>query len=140
MSTEKNKKEAIRWYKTALEDIRAGDILNKGDIYSRACFHYHQAAEKLLKAVWYFDGYEPWGHSVVKLVKELPNLTKYRPVKSLLNIAKEIDRYYIPTRYPNGVPTETPETFYVKNDAQKTKKSVKKILKVIRNILGHEVP
>jgi HEPN domain-containing protein len=74
MSSEKNTEEALRWYKTAIEDIQVGDVLSRENLYGRVSFHYHQAGEKLLKAIWYFDGDEPWGHSIFKLIKEMPRV------------------------------------------------------------------
>lgn len=135
MSEEKNKKESLRWYRTGLEDMKAAEILEKEALYARSCFHYHQAGEKFLKAVWYFLGEEPWGHSLVKLIEELPIPQAYEAFVPLRDEARDLDKYYIPTRYPNGIPEETPEVFYAKKDAEAAKRAAQKLLRTTQKVL-----
>jgi HEPN domain-containing protein len=52
MSTEKNVYEALRWLRTAEDDLDAATVLSKNDKFPHACFYAQQAGEKALKAVW----------------------------------------------------------------------------------------
>ena len=68
-----------------------------------ACFLYQQGAEKLLKAVLYVKGERPVvGHATTHLAERC---AAYKSAfRDLLEPCRELDIFYIPTRYPNGVP------------------------------------
>lgn len=111
--------EASRWLRQAEEDLdaaqKSADILGK---HYLACFLAQQAAEKALKAVFYARGAQSVrGHSVAELctaAEEIdPDLAAMRP-----RLAK-LDRYYIPTRYPNGLSGGHPfEAFDVRDSSE----------------------
>ena len=73
MSQQKLFHEAQRWLKTAHEDLGAARVLSTGKRFSHACFFAQQSGEKALKALWFLLGEDPWGHSVQKLIEELPD-------------------------------------------------------------------
>ena len=56
MSLEKDHHEALRWLKTAEEDLGAARGLLTIKKYSHACFIAQQCAEKAMKALWYALG------------------------------------------------------------------------------------
>ncbi len=136
MSIEKNKKEATRWYVTALEDLAAAEILLKNGKYSHACFLCQQAAEKSMKAIHYFRDGDPWGHSVYKLTIELKNVDSdiYDVFAKFIDYAKSLDRLYIPTRYPNGLPDITPNEAFLEKDADEALKMAGEIIEAVRRI------
>ncbi|MDI7269497.1 MAG: HEPN domain-containing protein [Myxococcota bacterium] len=95
--------EGRRWLRQAEEDLdaaaKSADLLGK---HYLACFLAQQAAEKALKALFYARGAASVrGRSVAELCTAAepfdPAVTAMRP-----RLAK-LDRYYIPTRYPNGL-------------------------------------
>ena len=51
-------------------------------------------------------GAEAWGHSVSDLLQELSK--RYVVPKELVDGALELDKAYIPTRYPNAHPSNSP--------------------------------
>jgi len=81
-----------------------------------ACFAAQQAAEKAAKALHLHLGTEAWGHSVFELLDGLP--PDRRPSNSLLDLARMLDRHYIPPRYPNAHPSGPPSQFYTRGDAE----------------------
>ncbi|MBI4676973.1 MAG: HEPN domain-containing protein [Elusimicrobia bacterium] len=84
--------------------------------FNWACFASQQAAEKALKAIYDFLGGEGWGHSVVKLVRELPS--EHAPAAAgLLDKAASLDKLYIPTRYPNGFAIGSAAEYYTEQEA-----------------------
>lgn len=94
--------EGERWLSEARVDLEAARTLTEG-FPARACFLAQQAGEKALKAILYAAGVRPvLGHSLGELGHEveahLPAFVDLQP-----QVAK-LDRYYIPTRYPNGLP------------------------------------
>lgn len=69
-----------------------------------------QSAEKALKAFIYMKEEEPiFTHSVGQLLKMAASID---PAFKPLRTAKRLDDYYIPTRYPNGLPGEVPAKYY----------------------------
>lgn len=100
--------QALRWLKTAESDLRAAEILSSSGAYPQACFFAQQSAEKAMKALWYFNDLDPWGHSVLRLIEDFPNKLIIKDHELLLKKASLLDKFYIPTRYPNGLPDLTP--------------------------------
>lgn len=97
-----------------------GDLLHaksdvQGGYYDWACFSAQQAAEKAVKAVFQRMGAEAWGHSVADLLQELAE--RHAVPGRLRDEALELDKAYIPTRYPNAHPTGAPRTRYTKAEA-----------------------
>jgi len=137
MSTEKNVYEALRWLRTGEDDLDAAIVLRKNKKFPHACFHAQQAAEKALKAVWYYADADPWGHSIRKLIEDLENvdLSLYDRLKSLLRAGTVLDRFYIPTRYPNGLPELTPGEAYLDEDAEECIQRATEILAAVKSIL-----
>ncbi|SPD74995.1 conserved hypothetical protein [uncultured Desulfobacterium sp.] len=137
MSIEKSMKEALRWLKTAEDDLDAATILKKNGKFPQACFHAQQAGEKAIKAVWYSIDADPWGHSIKKLIEDLQNvdLSLCERFKVVRRPAMILDRFYIPTRYPNGLPDITPAEAYVEEDAKMCIEYAKKIIQAVNVVL-----
>ena len=137
MSVEKNKKEAERWFTTAQGDFKTASILMNNGRYAHACFHFQQTGEKAIKAVWYLLDADPWGHSITKLLQDLEaiDLPTFNKLEHLLKPATLLDRFYITTRYPNGLPELTPEEAYLEEDAQSCLENSQKILSAAEPII-----
>ena len=110
MSEAKNRYEAERWLATALKDIEAAQVLRREGIYSLACFHAQQAAEKAVKALHLYLGQDAWGHVVARLLEALP--AEAAVPGELIEAARVLDNYYIPSRYPNSHPEGAPFEHY----------------------------
>jgi HEPN domain-containing protein len=109
-------KEAKRWIEQATEDLTSAKILFKNERYYLVCFLSQQIAEKALKAVIYYDGEDiVLGHSVKNLIERVSNIDiKFKQLKDKLPI---LDSYYIPTRYPNGLPDGIPADVFTQEAA-----------------------
>lgn len=116
-----------------------GDLLHaQSDVehgfYDWACFSAQQGAEKAVKAAFQRLGAEAWGHSVADLLKEL---TKRYPIpKDLLQGALELDKAYIPARYPNAHPSGSPRDLYTKEEAQRLVSHAEKIIAFCKDFLS----
>ena len=64
--------------------------------YAWACFASQQAAEAALKGLHLARGQVAWGHSIQDLLAGLPG--EIEVPEELLEAAKVLDKYYIPTR------------------------------------------
>lgn len=104
--------EARRWLLQAMDEFADAEDLRKRERFYLALFHFQQAAEKALKAYLYLKLEEPdvfRTHSVAELIEAAE---KVDPVFSRMKRSKSLDGYYIPTRYPNGLPGGVPSRFY----------------------------
>lgn len=98
---------ADRWLAAARDDLDSARYLASGGRHAPSCFFSQQAAEKAIKAVHYGQGARGViGHNVRALVEKLtPRESRF---DSLLDAARELDLFYVPTRYPNGLDSGTP--------------------------------
>jgi HEPN domain-containing protein len=137
MSTEKNQREASRWLSTARDDLDSAVILRNNGKFAHSCFHAQQAGEKALKAAWYFADADPWGHSIQKLIDDLESvdLKLHDRLKSLSRLGMVLDRFYIPTRYPNGLPDITPDAAFTDEDADTCIEHSGKIIETVHSLL-----
>jgi len=123
------------WFRQAEADLRhAHNSLEHGD-FEWSCFAAHQAAEKALKAVFLKLGMDAWGHTITVLIGNLPETVK-NPSETLVNYARILDKYYIPTRYPNGFDSGAPTDFYTSEEAQNAIQQAEAILEFCRHQIG----
>jgi len=96
------------WFAQAERDLEQARASQKDGRHEWACFAAHQSAEKAVKALHLFLKQEAWGHVVARLLSELP--ISFDEV--LVEKAKVLDGFYIPTRYANGHPEGPPFEHY----------------------------
>lgn len=128
MSLEHQQNESRRWLRQAEDDVHAAEVLLEHGKYSQACFLAQQAGEKALKAVWYWSGHEPWGHSIAKLIGDFPSERTRSDLSAFREDAVALDKLYIPTRYPNGLPELVPAEAYGKSDAERALQCARKLI------------
>ena len=106
------REESDRWLLQALDEFGDADALRKRKRYYIALFHFQQATEKALKAYLYFKV----GSSEVFHTHSIDELGRMAqeidPDFKKVSSAKRLDGYYIPTRYPNGLPGGVPSRFF----------------------------
>ncbi|HOL83593.1 MAG TPA: HEPN domain-containing protein [Caldisericia bacterium] len=123
-------KEALRWIRQASEDIDAAKYNHKGKKFFVSCFLSHQVVEKILKGYLIYKGFEHiWGHSISDLSKECEKIDK--DFESLRKEILILDKYYIPTRYPNGLPGGIPAEVFTERDSFEAINLSEKALKFI---------
>lgn len=136
MSREKQTFEAKRWLRTAREDLAAAQTLCRNDLFSHACFLAQQAGEKAIKALWHNSGEDPWGHSIQRLLTVFPDLSVRKELEGFLTDAVLLDRYYIPTRYPSGLPDLTPGQVYFMQDAEAALAAAARLLSKVSELMA----
>ncbi|ADI31180.1 HEPN domain-containing protein [Staphylothermus hellenicus] len=127
--------EAIRWLDEALWDYETALILHREKRYNASAFYSHQAAEKAVKALLYFINEAPWGHSVRTLLLRYFEKKSINPDQELLRCARELDRHYIPSRYPNALPAGTPHEAYDEETSRRALEASKKIVDYVRKVI-----
>jgi len=138
MSAEKAGKEAARWLSQAGSDVAAAKDSAKASRFEWACFQAQQAAEKAMKACWFQLDLDPWGHSVARLIDDLPDETVRNRFAAGREPARQLDKLYIPTRYPNGLPEMTPAEAYTAREAADAIASAEVILELARLSVGQQ--
>lgn len=104
------------WLNQAKRDLEHAENDLTSEFYEWACFSAQQASEKAVKAVFYKLNADAWGHSISMLLREL---TKNLVVdESLIKAAKNLDKFYILPRYPNGFDIGMPSDYFTEEDAQ----------------------
>jgi len=128
--------DARRWYLQAVNDRRFTEwVFREEQFYDKGCFIAQQAGGKILKACLYAAGNRKvFGHSLLELCIEL---TRHTPAfDQIVEESKRMDRYYIPTRYPNGLPGGTPFETYSRRDLGEARVDLKKIFAVCEAYLS----
>ena len=119
------------WLRQAERDLEhARRSMELGD-YEWACFAAHQAAEKAVKAIYQKLGIEVWGHSVSRMLEQLP--AEHGVPEGLIDGAKELDRHYIPTRYPDFHPEGAPMDYYTRADAERAIRHAEEIVRFCKD-------
>ena len=103
--------EPQRWRRQAEHDLAAARHAAAGGFHALACFLCQQAAEKEVCAYLFAKGAERvWGHALVDLCEDAMALDKSFDV--IKSVAMLLDKYYLPTRYPSGLPGGVPAEAY----------------------------
>jgi HEPN domain-containing protein len=98
------------WFRQAERDIAQAEDARQAERHEWTCFAAQQAAEKAVKALHLALGQEAWGHVIARLLQELSN--QLVVPAELIEQARVLDNFYIPTRYPNGHPEGSPFEHY----------------------------
>ena len=129
---------AVERSKDWLDDAQ-GDLAHaKSDVeegfYSWACFSAQQAAEKAVKAAFQKLGAEAWGNSVADLLVELKG--RRAVPEALIERALELDKAYIPTRYPNAHAAGSARSRYTRTEAARLTEFAEEIVNFCSDLLS----
>jgi len=130
-----NDLEAMRWLRQSKHDAAAAEVNRREGYPEIACFLSQQAAEKALKAFLYQQGERPViGHSVYLLCRKCQ--TYEEEFSSILDTCKELDQYYIPTRYPNALPGGIPHEVFIDAHAREALKMLERVMALVSQSTG----
>ena len=96
------------WISQAERDLEQAESSKAEGSHEWACFAAQQSAEKAVKGLHLFAGQEAWGHVIARLLLDLPMAVP----DDLVDKAKVLDNFYIPTCYANGHPDGPPFEHY----------------------------
>jgi HEPN domain-containing protein len=126
-------KEASRWFTQASDEFNDADDLRKINKFYLALFHFQQATEKALKAFLYLKLKSRevfYTHSIADLSKMALEIDlDFQEIMP----SKKLDQYYIPTRYPNGLPGGIPSRFFDDpKEAEEAMMLAKKVIDLVK--------
>lgn len=122
------------WMDQAKGDLQHARSDLKQGFHDWACFSAQQAAEKAVKSLFQKMGAEVWGHSVADLLEELAQ--RHRVPEELKEAGLELDKAYIPSRYPNAHPSGSPRRRYTRREAQRLVEHAEKIVQFCEGLLS----
>jgi len=117
------------WLAQAQRDLEQAKSSQREGRHEWACFAAQQSAEKAVKALHLSKGQEAWGHVIARLLKELP----LEVPEDLIDRAKVLDNFYVPTRYANGHPEGPPFEHYGKLQSEDAIRYASEILEFVHN-------
>ena len=103
--------------------------------YEHSCFGAQQAAEKAVKSVYMRHHSEGWGHRVGKLLQEVESIGLTASAQ-LIDDARLLDQFYVPTRYPNGFESGAPMDFFTEEQARDAVRRAENIIRWCEGIHG----
>ncbi len=129
-----NLQEAHRWLAQARYDVDAAALNAREGYADVACFLAQQAAEKALKAYLHAQGERAVvGHATYLLLKRCRHYET--SFGALHDVCRRLDQYYIPTRYPNGLPGGIPHDVYTQAQAQEAIGGARQVLDQVERLL-----
>ena len=112
------KSEATRWLRQAEQDLMDASYNKDGERFNISCFLCQQASEKAIKAFLYLKGAEDvWGHSMIDLCEDAKIFDMF--FDTIKSEARQLDKYYELTRYPEFLPGGICSEAFDVNDADR---------------------
>jgi HEPN domain-containing protein len=126
-------KEATeRWLMFARQDMRMAELALAEGIFNQACFHAQQCVEKAIKGWLEQQGRRPpRTHRMADLLTMLPPDL----MSELNDVLLLLDRFYIPTRYPDALPGMLAEGVPGQRDAQEALDVARRALEYVERAL-----
>ena len=129
------KAESRRWWRQAERDLDDARYAFDGQRYNLTCFLTQQSAEKALKAYLYTQEAKlVRGCSVRELCTAATRFDT--AFEEMGREVAPLDQYYIPTRYPNGLPGGVPFEAYNVEDGQRALRLARQVLDAVRERLS----
>jgi HEPN domain-containing protein len=127
--------EARRWLAQAHSDLGFAELGLREGYHAQACFMCQQTAEKALKALHYLGGARlVLGHSVVELLEAL--VESHPSLAALREAARQLDQFYVPTRYPNGLPGGVPAQVFTRAQAERAVADARRFVETAEHVVG----
>jgi HEPN domain-containing protein len=122
------------WLNEARAELRAAHALLPGKHWSWCCFTCQQAAEKALKAVCEHFRTPQFGHNLNMLLQAVEAHT---PVAESMRMAcARLNRYYIPTRYPDAFDRGVPAEQFFEADARQAVADAEEVIGFAADLSG----
>lgn len=124
--------ESERWLDFARQDLRMAELAMREGLYNQVCFHAQQCVEKAIKGLLASQGHvPPRTHHLADLLNLLdPQLLGEIQIEVQL-----LDRFYLPTRYPDALPGTLPEGLPDEQDAVQALAVARKAFALIEQAL-----
>jgi HEPN domain-containing protein len=116
-----------KWAKFAENDCFTAEVLLREEVWNQVCFHSQKCVEKLLKGSLPAEA-RPRTHKIADLVRLTDFLALDDKLKADLRL---LDRFYIPSRYPDALPGTLEDGMPSERDAVVSIQTAKSLLSVL---------
>ncbi|MEM3506151.1 MAG: HEPN domain-containing protein [Candidatus Bathyarchaeia archaeon] len=120
------------WLDQAEGDLKAAKDLHNTGNYAWSCFASQQSAEKSLKAIAESLATPSIGHNLIILISTISKKIEI-PI-SIKSACKRLNRFYIPTRYPNAFPSGAPIHMYDDEDSIQAIKDAEEVFNFAKKV------
>ncbi|AAK42030.1 HEPN domain-containing protein [Saccharolobus solfataricus] len=120
------------WLRQAERNLKSAELNFENGIYEETCYEAQQVAEKSVKSLLSYFHKEMRGHSITFLLQ----FSSISIPDWILKCAQELDKNYIPSRYPDVYDQGAPLDYYSKDDATSCLECARKILAWVKEIVG----
>ncbi len=128
--------DAGRWLGFAQEDLKMAELAMEEGLFNQVCFHAQQAVEKAMKALLAASGeLVPRTHRLADLWQRLP-VADREGLAHLRDAAFDLDRYYLPARYPDALPGILPEGLPRREHAERAVETCRAVLGYVGRRVG----
>ncbi len=121
------------WMDQARGDLAHAQHVRDAGFYDWACFSAQQSAGKAAIAALQSKGLEAWGHSVADLLHALDRIVSVP--EEFIDLGLELDKVYIPARYPDAHPSGSPRRRYTIGEANRLVKYAERIVRFCEGLL-----
>ncbi len=118
------------WLNFAIEDLIMAKLAMREKIYNQVCFHSQQTVEKVLKG--YIENKKkniPRTHKLIDILSVIKENIFEKDLKEKIVL---LDRFYIPTRYPDALPGSLSSGLPIENDAKEALETASFVLNVMQ--------
>jgi len=123
-----------QWLALAENDLNFARVGSEHGFYAHVCFLAQQTVEKVLKGLLIAKtGKYPRLHSLVELVNECAKSVP--DMIALEDHARILDQYYVPTRYPDGIPGSLPNGMPSESHAKEALRIAENFMETVRALL-----
>ncbi|MBI4311082.1 MAG: HEPN domain-containing protein [Chloroflexi bacterium] len=124
------------WLRQAEHDLEQAEDSRKAGRHEWACFASHQAAEMAIKALHDFWGQQSWGHTLMRLLTDLPQ--DLGVSGDLVDKVRVLDTFYIPTRYTDAHPEGAPFERYGALQSKEAVQYAREVIAFVRDALAKQ--
>ena len=126
------KETAGRWLEQANDDLTEAKFSFERGKFSYACFLAEQSAQKSLKGFMIYNkDLNIQIHAISELLKRTVKFNKR--FSDLIDRGKELDKYYLGTRYPDALPEPlVPSQSFTKKEANEAVETAQRIFDLVR--------
>ncbi|HEV2426367.1 MAG TPA: HEPN domain-containing protein [Terriglobia bacterium] len=119
------------WLKQAEADLGAARDSAAAGHHEWAAFQAQQSAEKAAKALIQALHGSTRGHSITDILKQLPAAASVPP--EVLDSARELDKVYVTSRYPNGFVSGSPSDYFTAASSRSLVQHAEQVLNFCRS-------
>ncbi|MCS7192932.1 MAG: HEPN domain-containing protein [Armatimonadetes bacterium] len=121
------------WMREAEAELQAARDLMAHSHWSWCCFTCQQSAEKALKAIGEHFRQNLVGHNLNLLLRDLQGFVAIP--EDVRQACARLNRYYIPTRYPNAFDRGAPVDQFFEGDAREALQDAELVLEFARRVI-----